>query len=171
VLHSVNTGNNTKIEFIVGDARELLTVRRVYMRRIPGTDRISPVRWPLWEPGKAPRNARAIREAAVSGNVPCDLPAIIAPDPLYGMTHDKWVRLSHERREAIRDNSKLSPQLIGKEGYRVEAVDKHGERRRFIVGKSAGWRPCHLEIKRHISSGGGPADREYASVRVLAKVR
>lgn len=48
----------------------------------------------------------------------------------------------------------LKPQLIGLEGHRVEVLDCYGERRRFIVGKSTGWMPCHLEISRRNSSGG-----------------
>lgn len=65
----------------------------------------------------------------------------------------------------------LSPQLMGLEGHRVEALTKYGERRRFIVGKSTGWMPCHLEIKRIDSSGGGPAEREYERVIDLGGVR
>lgn len=65
----------------------------------------------------------------------------------------------------------LSPQLVGLEGCRVEAVTEYDETRRFIVGKSTGPIPCHLEIKRRDSSGGTPADREYKSVKVLERVR
>jgi hypothetical protein len=42
-----------------------------------------------------------------------------------------------------------------------------GETRRFIVGRSTGWRPCHLEIHNRRSTGGGAASREYKSVRRL----
>lgn len=70
-----------------------------------------------------------------------------------------------------RDNSHLSPQLIGLEGWRVEAVDIHGERRRFIVGKSTGWRPCHLEIKTALAACGDPARARYQSVKALERVR
>lgn len=65
----------------------------------------------------------------------------------------------------------LSPQLIGLEGYRVKVVDSHGVERRFIVGKSTGWIPIHLEIVRRDSSGGVPADLEYRSVEVIERVR
>jgi hypothetical protein len=79
------------------------------------------------------------------------------------------------QRTCARDSERavydLSPQLTGLEGHRVEVIDRHGERRRFIVGKSTGWAPCHLEIKRIDSSGGGPADREYQSVHDLGRVR
>jgi hypothetical protein len=64
----------------------------------------------------------------------------------------------------------LSPQLIGLEDHRVE-VTAHGETYRFIVGRSTGWMPCHLEIKRTDSSGGGAALREYDSVKDLGRVR
>jgi len=66
-----------------------------------------------------------------------------------------------------RSSANLSPQLIGKEGRRVEVVTTYGETRRFIVGKSTGWIPCHLEITRRDSSGGGAADKEYKSVRLV----
>lgn len=65
----------------------------------------------------------------------------------------------------------LSPQLTGLEGHRVEAVTHYGETRRFIVGKSTGWMPCHLEILTRRSSGGGAAEMEYKSVRDLGRVR
>lgn len=48
----------------------------------------------------------------------------------------------------------LESRLVGLEGRRVE-VRELGERpRRFWVGKSTGWMPCHLEISRKGSSGG-----------------
>lgn len=65
----------------------------------------------------------------------------------------------------------LSPQLTGLEGCRVEVEDVDGEKRRFIVGKSTGPLPIHLEIARRDSSGGIGASREYKSVRVVGRVR
>lgn len=50
--------------------------------------------------------------------------------------------------------TELTTQLIGLEGRRVEVVDKWGEKRRFKVGKSTGWIPCHIELARSDSSGG-----------------
>lgn len=61
--------------------------------------------------------------------------------------------------------SELTPQLIGLEGKRVEVVTTYDETRRFIVGKSTGWCPCHLEIANRASHGGGAAEHEYKSVR------
>lgn len=66
----------------------------------------------------------------------------------------------------------LSPQLMGLEGMRVEVVDHEGDKpRRFIVGKSTGWAPCHLEISRRTANGGGAARREYHHVREIERVR
>lgn len=66
----------------------------------------------------------------------------------------------------------LTPQLDGLEGYRVEVVDNEGDKpRRFIVGKSTGWLPCHLELSRRDSSGGSPARLHYRGVKTIEKVR
>lgn len=87
--------------------------------------------------------------------------------PLHGMTQDRWSRLTPHARLAIRDLSELTPDLIGKEGMRVEVVTTYGETRRFWVGRSSGWCPCHLEVKRSDSLCGDPAERSYATVRVV----
>ena len=67
----------------------------------------------------------------------------------------------------VRCPVELTPQLIGLEGKRVEVVDMDGQTRRFIVGKSTGWMPCHLEIARRDSTGGGAASGPFKSVRVV----
>lgn len=90
---------------------------------------------------------------------------------LEGMTQAKWDSLSHSQRESIRSEDGLSPQLKGLEGTRVEVVTDYDETRRFIVGRSTGWIPCHIEISRRSAFGGCPADRRYKSVRTLYKVR
>ena len=87
------------------------------------------------------------------------------------MTHDIWSKMSPAQKDQHRDNSGLTPQLSGLEGHRVDTVTGEGEKRRFIVGKSTGWRPAHLEIKTSRSMGGAPADRSYLSVRSLGRVR
>jgi hypothetical protein len=73
------------------------------------------------------------------------------------------------QRNHLRCPAELTRQLIGLEGKWVEVVDRDGQRRRFIVGKSAGWLPCHLEIARR-NSHGGPAvyGAPFQSVRVVA---
>jgi len=48
----------------------------------------------------------------------------------------------------------LVPQLVGLEGKRVEVIDCDGHKRRFRVGKSTGWMPCHLEITGRHDHGG-----------------
>lgn len=82
--------------------------------------------------------------------------------------------LLHKHFEATGEKAvaDLSPQLVGLEGHRVEVCDEPGdEPRRFIVGKSMGWLPVHLEISRTSARGGPPARPEYASVRDLGRVR
>ena len=62
----------------------------------------------------------------------------------------------------------LTPQLVGMEGKRVEVVTSYGEKRRFIVGKSTGWMPCHLEIANRRSHGGGAVSgAPFRSVTVV----
>ena len=71
-----------------------------------------------------------------------------------------------------RCNADLTPQLTGLEGNRVEVVDRYGETRRFYVGKSTGWFPVHLEIKRCDSSGGcAVTGTLFESVRIVRIVR
>lgn len=90
---------------------------------------------------------------------------------LTGMTQAKWDSLSSAERDSMRDYSGLTEQLRGLEGWRVEVVTTYGERRRFIVGRSTGWRPCHIEISRRNAFGGFAACSQYASVRKLYKAR
>lgn len=91
---------------------------------------------------------------------------------LDGMTPAKWDSLTPAERDALRDNGNLSPQLVGLEGWRVEVTTVgDGTKWRFIVGKSTGWRPCHLEISRRSAHGGHMARDRYGSVRKLYKVR
>lgn len=72
-------------------------------------------------------------------------------------------------RTGWRSQSELTPQLIGLEGKRVEVIDAYGERRRFTVGKSMGFIPCHLEIKTKRSTGGGAVTgAPFRSVAVVA---
>jgi hypothetical protein len=61
---------------------------------------------------------------------------------------------NYSRSTGSRCNADLIPELIPFERKRVEVTLPNGEKSRFIVGKSGGWLPCHLEIKRRDSSGG-----------------
>lgn len=54
-----------------------------------------------------------------------------------------------------RCNAFLVPELIDREGKRVEVTYPDGTRKRFKVGKSTGWAPCHLEMHNARSRGGG----------------
>ena len=67
----------------------------------------------------------------------------------------------------------LTPELIGKEGRRVEVTHQweSGEKEttRFKVGKSTGWMPCHTQLA-NVRSHGGPAVclGKILSVRVIS---
>ena len=71
------------------------------------------------------------------------------------MTAQLWRGIGYGQRDRLRDNSGLCPVLIGLDGCRVEATHC-GERVRFQVGKSTGWRPCQLRM-RNVTSRGGDA--------------
>lgn len=86
---------------------------------------------------------------------------------LTGMTQQVWNSISPAERDRLRDLSGLTPQLVGLEGWRVEVVDEYDHTRRFIVGRSTGWRPCHIEVKTLRSMGGHGADSKYKSVKPL----
>jgi len=89
-------------------------------------------------------------------------PSLLPIDSEYGTVeaYYKYLKLVAKAKEKFersnwQSKSGLTPQLIGLEGRRVEVVDSYGERRRFQVGKSTGYIPCHIELKRVDSSGGG----------------
>ena len=92
-------------------------------------------------------------------------------EALATMTQTIWNSLSAAKRDQLRSNAGLSRQLIGLEGHRVEVVDHDGGIRRFIVGRSTGWIPCHTELKRRTSTGGVAANKEYRAVRDLGSAR
>ena len=93
------------------------------------------------------------------------------PDIGSTMTYDRWMLLSHAQRLKLQQDGGLTAQLIGLEGCRVEVVDEHDQTRRFLVSRSTGWRPCHIELCNIRSSGGISADKSYKSVRVLYRQR
>lgn len=67
-----------------------------------------------------------------------------------------------------RCDAELIPELVGLEGRRIEVTDADGYVRRYIVGKSTGWMPCHLEIANARSTGGSSAFiGESARVRLI----
>lgn len=83
------------------------------------------------------------------------------------MNWETWQKLSAAEKAQQVDKSGLTQQLCGYEGARVEVVTSYGETRRFWVGKSTGWKPCHLEVATVRSMGGISAERDYKSVRVI----
>jgi hypothetical protein len=91
-------------------------------------------------------------------------------ETLDGMTSQRWKSLTEQQRQQLRSNDGLTQQLIGMEGWRVEVVTDYDEKRRFIVGRSTGWIPCHIEVKRRDSTGGPSAEKHYKSVKRLYKV-
>jgi hypothetical protein len=63
----------------------------------------------------------------------------------------------------------LTPELLGKEGARVE-VPLAGQTpncKRFLVGMSTGWMPCHLELSRDNSTGGHAVSGPFTKVDVI----
>jgi hypothetical protein len=83
---------------------------------------------------------------------------------------DQWMGLTEAQRIQLRDMSGLTEQLRGLEGCRVEVLDRYGETRRFNVGRSTGWRPCHLELHNRASRSGSPAHNSYHSVKLVRRV-
>jgi hypothetical protein len=72
------------------------------------------------------------------------------------------------QRTGKRCDVQLVPELTGLEGQRVEVTDCDGETRRFKVGKSTGWMPCHLELANRRSHGGPSVmGLPFKSVRVV----
>ena len=83
------------------------------------------------------------------------------------MTQDRWDAMTPTDKDAARSSANLTKQLVGLEGCRVEVVANDGETRRFKVGRSTGWVPCHIELHSSRSHGGGCAAHSYQSVRVI----
>lgn len=83
------------------------------------------------------------------------------------MTQQIWDAMTPAQKDVERSDAGLTPQLVGLEGWRVEVVTDYNETRRFIVGRSTGWVPCHLEISRRSARGGGSAEKYYKSVKQL----
>lgn len=72
-------------------------------------------------------------------------------------------------RTGERCNADLIPEFIGREKSLVEVVRADDEKTRFIIGKSSGWFPCHLELSRRTSRGGDPVTGlPFKSIRFLA---
>jgi len=91
---------------------------------------------------------------------------------LSTMTQALWNQMTVAQRDAMRSDAGLTKQLIGYEGKRVEVVDRDGTVRRFWVGRSSGWIPCHIELKRRTSTGGQSVyGAPYRSIRIVERNR
>ena len=113
------------------------------------------------------RNA-ADRTTAIANELsrPDLLPTAEALGTLEGW--EQYIRALHVAEYCGRSLAcNLTPQLIGLERRRVEVRSHSGETRRFWVGKSMGWIPCHIEVHNRRSLGGPPAECSYLSVRVV----
>ena len=73
--------------------------------------------------------------------------------------YQELIEFAHEvnQKTGYRFQYELEPRLMGLEGKRVEVTDKDGNKRRFVVGKSMGFIPVHLEIPLRGDRSGGPA--------------
>lgn len=102
------------------------------------------------------------------------------------MTQKEWDGLSIAQREHVRDKSQLHPLLTGLEGWRVEveyasgtpgvgySQAAHWHLPRFIVGRTTGWCPCHLALRRcnqRSTSNTITAATPIVRVRKIEKVR
>lgn len=118
------------------------------------------------------RTVALARELAALGvNIPA--PELIGTLERYAQ-YAALVEIARQlnQQNGWRSKSELTPELIGLENKRVEVVHQWPsgpeEKARFYVGKSCGWIPCHLEIKRRDSIGGGAVCfGEIKSVRVV----
>lgn len=109
----------------------------------------------------------------------CGLPVVLVPyaeerAAKYGGEPNDYTRLfpRHSACELAKTGQRCAIELTGAlrglEGQRVEVTYPDGEKRRFWVGKSTGWMPCHLEITNRRSHGGGPVYfPEGSTVRVV----
>jgi hypothetical protein len=65
-----------------------------------------------------------------------------------------WSRMTPEEKDYHRDLSGLIPELVAAEGWRIEVTRPDGTVERYYVGRSLGWRPCHIAVKTRRSHGG-----------------
>lgn len=83
-----------------------------------------------------------------------DIPESFPVRPVAeAMTWERWQALNESEREALRDHSGEHARLVPYIGARVECT-RYGERVRFWVGRSTGWKPWLLAVHNTRSHGG-----------------
>ena len=105
------------------------------------------------------RYTRLASELVSLGLLECPMPALRGSLERYAQYQAILdIGRAHHAATGWRSKSELTPELIGFEGKRVEVVKRwpsgNEQTIRFIVGKSTGFIPCHLQIMRHNSTGG-----------------
>jgi hypothetical protein len=70
------------------------------------------------------------------------------------MDQKTWDIMTPSQKDKERDLSDLVSELIGLEGWRLEASYPDGTKARFYLSRSTGWRPCHIQVSRRSSFGG-----------------
>lgn len=112
---------------------------------------------------------RVARSVATWVGCPAPTATPGTPEHYAQYTEVMAVGAAHATATGTRCNAELVPQLIGLEGKRVEIVNCRGERRKFVVGKSTGWLPIHLEIANRRETGGlSVTGAPFRSVTVLS---
>lgn len=97
------------------------------------------------------------------------------PLSLGSMTWDIWKELSGPEQNALRDFSDCNPQLNPLVGKKVQVEPGFGEAAkyptdRFWVGRSMGWKPVLLVIRKKGQDGSGetiPKDFVFTKIEVL----
>lgn len=86
------------------------------------------------------------------------------------MTWEKWLKLSRQEKDNLRDTSDLHPQLVGLEGKKVRVTPKrkYGAST-FRISLTTGWKPSHLAVRGNALSSSDliHKDEVFTSIRVL----
>ena len=88
------------------------------------------------------------------------------PYPLSNMTPEAWAEMPVWRQILMADYRDLTPALAGLEGEVVNCWPRQvgGSIRVFMVGRTEGWKPRHLELDPGTGAVIREADREYGSM-------
>lgn len=145
-------------EITVNPEQELYVIKTIHGYSCHGFDRVE----------------KLLSKLAAEGHAPSTPPAPKGTTERYAQ-YQEAVEKARQHHVATGEKSRaeLTPELIGYEGMRVEITHRwtpehKPETKRFIVGKSTGWMPVHLEIANIRSTGGeAVAAGEILKVRVI----